>query len=556
VTTGRRRGARAFAAAALLLAASSVAQEIPELLQALRHGPLTVWVIGPVQPKVKIPSNYATKLPTSMDYHEQTAASLGQTASAFGQTAGSYGEASDSANIGTRQSVGSADAPTPGPDGSGYHEQTSGSFGQTSSSVGGTASSSGQTAGSFGQTASSVGTDASNHGQTAGSFGQAAGSFGVGATPSGQTASGNNSRSSRSTASRLQMELAEALRAAFPDLQVRYVDVASDELKDRLTAATGSSDYPDVLVGALPDSWGNDLRSRFVLLTIQPATAYSDGLSAGRPQEVAVSVLARAPHRDAARAMALWASEVGSGCGGCLQTDATKSQYAAVALSAVGRLVHGAAIGDLADPDMAAFPPALGPWILATSASSAADSSTARLQVVKATQNGRLAAVSLRVVAASDKVFGLAHPLVVLRLASDGQWKVLHVSLNLPAIDEERARRALMNTAPPADAEIREGVKGVKLASPGDGETRPPMPQLAWDNGGGAGLQVVEWQRAAGDGWSDARLFLVGDQGARLQIEVPAEFAIYQARYRWRVWSVGAGGVMKISPWRTMNIAQ
>jgi hypothetical protein len=178
------------------------------------------------------------------------------------------------------------------------------------------------------------------------------------------------------------------------------------------------------------------------------------------------------------------------------------------------------------------------------------------LQVVKATQNGRLAAVSLRVVAASDKVFGLAHPLVVLRLGSDGQWKVLHVSLNLPAIDEEKARRALMNTAPPADAEIRDGVKGVKLASPGEGETRPPMPRLVWDNGGGAGLQVVEWQRSAGDGWSDARLFLVGDQAARLQIDVTAEFAIFQARYRWRVWSVGAGGLMKISPWRTLNIAQ
>jgi hypothetical protein len=537
------------------LASICAAQEILELLQPLRHGPLTVWIIGPAQPRIKLPSNYAITSPTSMDYKEQTTGSFGQSASNYGQDAGSYGAPSDTTAISTRQAAPGQDAPAPGPDGSGYHEQTSGSFGQAASNTGTNASDHGQTAGSFGQNASNVGTNASNHGQTAGSFGQAAGSFGVGATPSGQPAN-NPGNPAASAPSMVQMYLAAALRKAFPALQVRYVDVASDELKDRLSAATGSSIYPDVLVGALPDSWSSDLRSRFVLLTIQPASVYNDGLSDGRPRDAAISITNRAPHREAARAMALWAGELGSGCDGCLQVDAARTPYGSIALTAVGQLLRGLPVGNLADPEMAAFPPLLGRSMLLTSANTSADDSAAHLQIVKATCNGSLAVVSLRVVAASDKVFGLAHPLVVLRKMSDGQWKVLHVSLNLPAADQEMARVSLMATRPVSAAEARAGVLGVKLATPIEGDTRPPMPELSWDNGGGAGLQVVEWQTAVNGGWSDPRLFLVNDHGTRLKTQVTAAFAIHQTRYRWRVWSVGAGGEMTISPWRTLNIAE
>lgn len=79
------------------------------------------------------------------------------------------------------------------------------------------------------------------------------------------------------------------------------------------------------------------------------------------------------------------------------------------------------------------------------------------------------------------------------------------------------------------------------------------MPELWWDNGGGAGLQVVEWQRSRG-GWLDAHLYLAPDHNPKLQTRVTAQFANSQGRYRWRVWSVGAEGEMKISPWRTLNI--
>jgi hypothetical protein len=173
-----------------------------------------------------------------------------------------------------------------------------------------------------------------------------------------------------------------------------------------------------------------------------------------------------------------------------------------------------------------------------------------RVDVLSVRINGALATVALRVVVSSDREFGMTHPLMVLRKADDGRWRVLQVSLNLP-LPEQAAESLELMLSDPASAERKTGVVGIKLAAPADGETRAPQPELWWDNGGGAGLQVVEWQRGLG-----TRLFLVPDRAARLQTRVTAAFAKQPGTYRWRVWSVGAGGAMKISPWSTMKIAQ
>jgi hypothetical protein len=138
----------------------------------------------------------------------------------------------------------------------------------------------------------------------------------------------------------------------------------------------------------------------------------------------------------------------------------------------------------------------------------------------------------------------------VLRKSEDGNWRVLQVSLDLSPREQKAQGAQLMSTRP-ALAEQKAGVLGVKLAAPLDGETRPPQPELWWDNGGGSGLQVIEWQRGPG-----SHLFLVPDQAARLQTRVTATFAKQPGTYRWRVWSVGVGGAMKISPWSTMKIAR
>jgi hypothetical protein len=540
--------------AAALLPAVCLAQELPPSLEPLRHGPLTIWFIVPPSPlPVPIASNYLIKRPTPTTYQEQTAGTFGQSASTFGQNSGSYGLPSDTSAISTRKAAQGENAPDPGADGIGYREQTSGSFGQTSSSYGSVSSDHGQTAGSFGQTAGSTGINAGNYGQTASSLG------------SGRAA--GDKAASRSS-SVVQNSIASFLPQPFPDLQVKFLDVAADELQDRLTAAEGTAEYPDMLAGPLPDTWGNDARGQFLLDTIQPAAIYKDGLPESVLDNLAtfaqLSILARAPHREAARALALWTSEWPSVCAGCQQDDQVRRQpYVTVALSAMNRLLRGTALGELGDAEMATFPPPLGRLILTTSANTPVQDGAARVDVLKASvdggwRSGRLAAVSVRVVASSDTVFGLAYPLVILRKREDGQWKVLHVSLNLPAAQEEKIRLALMSTRPTSVAETRAGVLGVHLATPQDGDTRPSAPVLSWDNGGGAGLQVVEWQtnmqENGPDAWSDARLYLVRDTGARLKTEVTAGFAIHQARYRWRVWSVGAAGETKISPWRTINV--
>jgi len=544
------------AAALMAVSLSLAAQELPPSLEALRHGPLTVWIVGTVRaPRSNLQAINDLHHATPLTYQEQTAGSFGQNASTYGQNSGSYGVPSDSPSIGTPKEAPGENAPASSGNGTAYHQQTAGSFGQTASSAGTNAGGYGQTSGSFGQTAGSYGTNAGGYGTNASNAGQAA------SNANAQRAS-NNTR----PASRALTEFGDVLRQWFPSLEVKLVDVYPDELKDRLAAAQGTGNYPDVLVGDLPDTWGADLRNRLLVEVLQPAAAYEDGLGGMRVStsprvSAVVTVLQRAPHRDAARALELWVNESGSGCAGCVLSEADRKQpFVGVAVSAVNELLHGLSLGDLADPDLAAFPASLGKLVLTTATNAQVDGGAANVEPLRASRNGRLAAVSLRVVAASDRVYGVAHPLVVMRQATNGEWKVLHVSLNLPASDEERARLALMNTSPPSGAEQNAGVFGVSLSVPIEGDTRSPMPELGWDNGGGAGLQVVEWQRAyptnTSDGWSDARLYLVGDQGIRVATQVTAEFAIYQTRYRWRVWSVGVEGHMKISPWRTMNIVR
>jgi hypothetical protein len=547
------------------LAGVCAAQELPSSLEPLRNGPLTVWMVGTVRaPRTNLQAINDLHHATPLTYQEQTSGSFGQTASTFGQNSGSYGVPSDSPSIATPKEASGQNAPASSGNGTAYHQQTSGSFGQTASSAGTNAGGYGQTSGSFGQTAGSYGTNAGGYGTAASNAGTNASNAGTNASNAGQGAASSNGPSTGNAtrpASRALIEFSNAVRESFPQLQLRVVDVYPDELKDRLAAAQGTGNYPDVLVGDVPDGWGVEMLSRMLIDTLQPAAVYEDGLgeARGSPRIAgAVTVVQRAPHRDAARALELWVNEAESGCAGCVLSEAERKQpYVGVAVSAVDGLLHGLPLADLADPDLAAFPVTLGRSMLTTVTNTLVDGGAANVEVLRASRNGRLAAVSLRVVAASDRVYGVAHPLVVLRQAKNGEWKVLHVSLNLPASDEERVRRALMNTSPTSVVEQSAGVVGVSLTVPAEGDTRSPMPELGWDNGGGAGLQVVEWQQAwpaNTDGWSDARLYLVGDEGVRLKTQVTAEFAIYQTRYRWRVWSVGAGGQTKISSWRTMNI--
>jgi hypothetical protein len=534
-----------------------------EPLGALRHGQLVVWYLSasarPQQSNLDAVA--ALHNATPLDYQEHTAGSFGQTASSYGQSAGSYGEDADTRSIGTPTTPPEKDAPTATPNGIGYRQQEASTLGQNaagygseSSAYGKESSSLGQSAGGYGQSAGGYGTDASNVGQSASDFGAGKSANAQSASPPEDTSDVAQQTVSDPAAEQVK----ESLQHAFPDLQMRFMAVDPDQLKARLMAASGSADYPDVLLGTLPAAWSNGMDGEFGLAMLQPATFYPNGVTDNPPGTVEVAILAHAQHMQTARALALWLSEPYSGCPGCVRVGLSGNDAAAagMAKSALERLVSGQPVGDAADPELAQDSSRGVRRMLATMGSKIADDNGVRVQVENVSTNGSLAAVALRVVVSSQGVFGVAHPLVVLRAGKDGQWRVLQLSLNLPEYEQANERRALVVSAPPSAAEQHAGVKGVTQATPQDGQTLTQVPQLVWDNHGGAGLQVVEWQRGDGGGWSDARLYLVEDRNQTLRTNVLAEFASANGRYRWRVWSVGAQGEVQLSPWRTFRLAQ
>lgn len=566
-----RRSRAGVLSATLLLVGSGLRAQgggDPEPLAALRHGPLVVWYLAASTrpPQSNLNAIAALHDATPLNYSEKTASTFGQNASNYGQNAGSYGVDADSRTISTPQSAPGQDAPTAKPNGIGYKEQEGSTFGQNAGSYGTAASNNGQEASATGQNAGSYGTESSRYGTAASNVGQNASDFGSSSSGNGEAA---QALPASAAAQQLPLsnpaaeQVKESLRQAFPELQMKFVAVDPEQLKARLMAVRGSSDYPDVLLGALPAAWWSGMATEFGVAMLQPAVFYPNGVTENSEGEPEVAILRTAPHMQAARAFALWMSEPSSGCPGCVQGGLTgrEADAAALAKSAMERLLNGQPMGDQGDPQLVMDASRSVRRMLATmgntkggSASEATDGT--HVQVEEASVNGGLAAVGLRVVVSSANVFGVAHPLVVLRAGKDGQWKVLQMSLTLPQHEQSNERQALMVSNPPTAAEQTSGVKGVTQASPQDGQSVMDVPELVWDNRGGAGLQVVEWQRGESNGWSDARLYLVEDSSPRLRTQVMAEFADANGRYRWRVWSIGTHGAVEISPWRTFMLAR
>ena len=533
--------------AVALAARTGVAQDAAtDPLAALQNAQLVVWVVEPaaVTPLSKAMAIAALHNATPLTYQEHDAGTFGQSASSYGTAASNVGVASSSSAI---------SAP---PAGTGYHEQESGSFGQPSGSTGTAAGNYGQTASSLGQTASSYGVDASNHGHDAGTYGNSLSTIAQAGNPAAQAARNLSPQEAGDLHS-----FEQRVSTAFPNLQVKYLSADPSELQTQLAAARRTAQYPDLLISPAPGPWWGGVQREFGLTTLQPASFRADGVTEAAPRMPQLAVLAHAPHMQTARAFAIWMSEASSDCDGCVLGNLSREARAAagVAVDAVARLLHGESLGAAADPEMADFPPRSALAVLggAIAAVNPQDTSP-RIEVMAASADGRVAAVTLRAIESTSSAFGVAHSLVVLRRDHDGQhdgrWRVLHISLDLPPAEQQSERETLMNSIAAAPELTRAGPKGITQASPPSGDTRPPQPVLWWDNRGGASLQVVEWQADDGGHWSDARLYLAPDVGARLRTQVTARFATSPITYRWRVWSVGAQGEMKISPWSTLKI--
>jgi hypothetical protein len=429
------------------------------------------------------------------------------------------------------------------------HSATAGSFGQTAGGFGQTAGSTGQTAGSFGGTVAS---------QTAGSVGQTAGSFGesVG-TLADAAAASNGTTALEAKHDAAWDRFAGDVSGTFTALDVIYRDVGADELQAQLEAVKpGQADAPDVLVGTPIPAAASGTARRFGLATLGaiglvPQRETPEQRVPGlHPQAM---VLARAPHPKPARAFVLWLLERPA-CSLCKGEDRGDPAATAVAKSALSSVLNGEGVGELADREMATFNPELArEAALGVSDAGVGNGVRIDINAVRATANARLAVVAMRAVLESRSAFGVVHAVAVLRADETGRWRVLQLTPNLLPPQQMLAFSSFATYCHPLDSKPAV-VLGVALAAPVDGDNRPPTPELWWDNKGGATLEVVEWQRGSDRIWSGSNLFLIPDDTGHLQTQVTARFADAQGQYRWRVWSLGRGGAVAISPWRRFEI--
>ena len=399
-------------AAMLLMSAGALYAQDGEPLGALRHGPLVVWYLAASTrpPQSNLNAIAALHNATPLNYSEKTTGTFGQNASTYGQNAASYGVDADSPTISTPSIPADQNATTAKPNGIGYQQKDLSNFGQNAAGYGTNASNygqngstAGQNAGSYGQNASSYGTAASNVGQNASDYGATNGS----GAPADAASSGAAMQQQGPLRNAQAEQVKEGLRAAFPDLQMRFLAIDPDQLKARLMAARGTVDYPDVLLGTLPAAWWSGMDTEFGLGMLRPAVFYPNGVTENSEGEPEVAILMHAPHMQAARAFVLWMSEPTSGCPGCVQASLVgkEATAATVAKTAMERLLNGEPLGDAADPDLVMDSSRSVRNMLAilgsTAGNTAAPKDGARVQVAEASVNGGLAAVALRVVVSS-----------------------------------------------------------------------------------------------------------------------------------------------------------
>jgi hypothetical protein len=525
----------------------------PDLAGALKQGHLTVWIVVKEQPHLPKEAGVPVYNTPSPGYHEQTTAGFGQNSNTYGHDASDYGVPAGSSTISAPtsptapQQNGPAAAAANAPAGSGYKEEAESNLGQPSGSYGQSEGNYGESVGKLGQSESSLGTNAGNYGQSVGKFGNTMDTIAEAGTNMAKRGQGLQSNP-------LEDKVRGMLAEAFPDLSLRFVVIPAEDLAEDLRVAHGTERYPDVLMGVVPKG---GVFGRASLAMLQQVGTADDGVTDEAIEAPEFVVMEGAPHLKTARAFADWVSEDGENCRGCIADDLTKEENAAahVSVVAVQRMLRGEGLGDVADVDMAPFPRSLGRTVLVTEDDRPANMSGAEVEVVKASVNGKLAAVTLRVVPSSRGVLGVAHSLVILRLDKNDAWRVLHIALNMPAVEAENERSALMEQCTERICGTK-SVTAVAIAYPADGAQVQTMPQLWWDNGGGSGMEVVEWEVGRQGEWTDARLYLMPDRGAKLRTEVVASFADHAERYRWRVWSIGEGGVVKMTAWHTFRVEQ
>ena len=430
--------------------------------------------------------------------------------------------------------------------------QTSGSFGQSAGGFGNAASSIGQTAGSFGQNAAASST-------TAGSVGQSVGSFGVSTGDLAGAASASNGSQGGTKRDAAWDRFTRDVKGGLGGLNISYEDVGAEELQSRLDAVAGKAEAPDVLVGSpLPRVWARQnsgLVRQYGLVPLGvvgliPQTENPE-LPVTKPE---ASVLLRAPHPRAARAFVLWLADrrVFEGVD---HVPAASEAAVAIAKTALASVLFGGEIGGAADKQMARFSAAAAQQqAMAITGSGLLDGLKIDIEAIGAATNERFAIVELRAVLESRAGFGVAHSIVILRADDQGQWRVLQLTPNLTSEQQEVAERTLAGYGAVVRREEVAQMVSASLAAPVDGDNRPVVPEFWWDDKGAGTLEIVEWQRSFGSSWTNSNLYFVPEDAGHLRTRTTGRFANTAGLYRWRVWSMGKGGVVAISSWRSLNI--
>ncbi len=419
-----------------------------------------------------------------------------------------------------------------------------------------------QTAGSLGQSAGSVG-------QSAGSLGQTAGSVGVPLDGiAGAAAKANGTIQLKPEAPKHDKgwdELTARVAGTFRQRQVSFEYVGMDELEGRLRDAASAGRLPDVVLvdaaeGSVPPGFAEMMRPYAVVtLGRNGGLAQSEQ---GKPKLRGVQPVARillnGPHLVTARAFAVWLGERPGGwylgCAGCRALPEGTEDAVAVAQGAMREVLTGTKVGAERDEQFAEFDARAAQAAALGTVGQPVDDVGVRLSVAGAAANERFAVVGLRGVVGDQTAFGVTYGVVVLRVDEVGQWRVLQVTDGLSLREMDFAYGALAGYGAKVKREEVVEVKGISQAAPVDGDGRGAEPELWWDNLGGQSLEVVEWQRRVGDVWLGTDLFFVPDGGAKARTQVTGRFADAVGGYRWRVWSVGRGGVMTLSDWKRMTV--
>lgn len=340
-----------------------------------------------------------------------------------------------------------------------------------------------------------------------------------------------------------------ALKADFPDLQVKFRVVAPDHLIAEINAAKEAKTLPDVV---FVDNW-----SQGAQLVQQQAVVEMMGRARFWASGWWFQMLA-GPQPDSARAFLRWLEDSPHWQPPHMSiqgmTELDNQKVTSASLLAVAGIAGGGTLDSVIDPDASDhFNMSWGP----------ACGQIARMSfpVIRFHYgNGRIAYAAVASEASSSgsaQCTGVMYTFLVLRKRPEG-WKVLlltpHITLELAvnfAHQFDQLGLGSRDSIPPY---------APLLLSPIDGErqTRNPRQYLSWQqNVPRPVAYAVEWKygRPSGDtaSFSPSAIDVYPSINYGDVVRIPMPFGIGMQPHRWRIWAIGDDGQIALSEWRTVN---